>query len=144
MKSVLIVISGLILIISAFFVYQFNKPERNIATESPILFSSEDLFQKFSSNEQQANQLYLNKVLQVTGNIVDVTHTNQGEDVIVLKSSDPMFGTSCTLINSGKVSATTKFTIKLADYNIKIPALVAKQLSETVDVSVACNYDPYK
>jgi len=47
------------------------------------------------------------------------------------------------IVTNGKVSASTKFTVKLADYDIKVPSLVAKQLSETVDVSVVCNYDPY-
>lgn len=42
-----------------------------------------------------------------------------------------------------KVSAESKFTIKLADYNIKIPAVVANQISETVVVSVNCQYEPY-
>lgn len=42
-----------------------------------------------------------------------------------------------------KVSAESKFTVKLADYNIKIPAVVANQISETVVVSVNCQYEPY-
>ena len=47
-------------------------------------------------------------------------------------------------VKNGTVNAETKFTVKLDDYKIQVPNLVAKQLSETVDVSVACNYDPYK
>jgi polyisoprenoid-binding protein YceI len=47
-------------------------------------------------------------------------------------------------VKNGTVNAETKFTVKLDDYQIKVPSLVAKQLSETVDVSVTCNYDPYK
>ena len=115
-KTVLILASVLVIITSAFFFYQYYKPERNIASERPLLLTAEDLFQKFSSNEQQANQLYLNKVVQVTGNVLDIKHTNQGEDVIVLKSSDPMFGTCCTLASSqtlhAKLNQGDKVTIK--------------------------------
>jgi len=47
------------------------------------------------------------------------------------------------IIDGGKVKAMSKFVVRLADYNIKVPALVAKQISETIDISVNCNYDPY-
>ena len=42
-----------------------------------------------------------------------------------------------------KVSAESKFSVKLADYNIKIPSVVANQISESVAVSVNCQYEPY-
>ncbi|ULQ51070.1 YceI family protein [Flavihumibacter fluvii] len=48
------------------------------------------------------------------------------------------------IVKNGKVNAETKFTVKLDDYKIKVPNLVANQISETVDVAVNCNYDPYK
>jgi YceI-like domain len=43
-----------------------------------------------------------------------------------------------------KVTGESKFDVKLADYKITIPALVAKQISETVTISVNCQYEPYK
>jgi polyisoprenoid-binding protein YceI len=42
-----------------------------------------------------------------------------------------------------KVSGESKFDVKLADYNIKVPTVVAKQVSETVSVSVNCQYEPF-
>jgi YceI-like domain len=47
-------------------------------------------------------------------------------------------------VKAGNVSASSTFPVKLADYGIRVPGLVAKQISEAVDVSVACNYEPYK
>jgi hypothetical protein len=42
-----------------------------------------------------------------------------------------------------KISGESKFDVKLADYNITIPSVVAKQISEDVTISVNCMYEPY-
>jgi hypothetical protein len=47
-------------------------------------------------------------------------------------------------VAGNKVSGRSKFNVKLADYNIKRPSVVANQISENVTVSVNCNYEPYK
>ncbi len=45
-------------------------------------------------------------------------------------------------VTNGKVSATSTFTIRLADYKIEIPSLVADKISETIEIRVICNYQP--
>ena len=48
------------------------------------------------------------------------------------------------IIVSGKnVTGKSNFIIKLSDYNIKIPTLVANQISQAVSISVSCNYEPF-
>jgi hypothetical protein len=44
-------------------------------------------------------------------------------------------------IKGGKISATSQFIIKLADYKIDVPKVVRNNISETVTINVACNYD---
>jgi polyisoprenoid-binding protein YceI len=46
-------------------------------------------------------------------------------------------------VQGGKFKAASKFNVALADYKIKIPSLVSKQVAETVEVSVSCAYEPY-
>ena len=46
-------------------------------------------------------------------------------------------------IANKKISGESKFDVKLADYNIQIPSVVAKQISEKVTISVNCMYEPY-
>ncbi len=46
-------------------------------------------------------------------------------------------------IANKKISGESKFDVKLADYNISIPSVVAKQISENVTISVNCMYEPY-
>lgn len=46
-------------------------------------------------------------------------------------------------IQGGKLNATSKFDVRLADYKIKVPSLVSKTVAESVAVSVTCAYEPY-
>jgi hypothetical protein len=48
------------------------------------------------------------------------------------------------VVKSGKIQVLSKFKIKAKDYNIKIPAVVANKIAETIDVSVDCKYEPKK
>ena len=45
-------------------------------------------------------------------------------------------------VSGGKVSATSTFIIKLADYKVEIPSLVADKISETLEIRVNCKYEP--
>jgi polyisoprenoid-binding protein YceI len=46
------------------------------------------------------------------------------------------------IIKGGKINGSSKFTIKLRDYNITVPSLVADKISEDIDVTVDCLYEP--
>ena len=45
-------------------------------------------------------------------------------------------------IAKGKISAMSDFTIKLADYNIERPTLVADKISPNIEIHVNCAYEP--
>jgi hypothetical protein len=63
------------------YVYVFHKPHRNIEKENPAYsVSAADLLTQFSQNEDSSNNKYGNKVLLVSGKIVDIT---KKEDIIV-------------------------------------------------------------
>ena len=47
-------------------------------------------------------------------------------------------------ISSGKISANSKFNIKLKDYGIKIPGAVVNKIAETISITVDCKYEPFK
>ena len=44
-------------------------------------------------------------------------------------------------IKGGKISATSKFPVKPADYNISIPKLVKDNIAESIEVTVNSNFD---
>lgn len=47
-----------------------------------------------------------------------------------------------TVVAKGKISVSGTFTIKLADYKIEIPSLVAEKIAETIEIKVNCQYEP--
>lgn len=68
----------------------------------------------FLANEQHGNGKYLNKVLDVTGTIAEVTKNQDGKTVITLGiSSDPLSGIQCTMRDDHiQAEAGKKITIK--------------------------------
>jgi len=44
-------------------------------------------------------------------------------------------------VKGGKISATSKFFIKISEYNISIPALVKDNIAESVEVTVNSDFD---
>jgi YceI-like domain len=48
------------------------------------------------------------------------------------------------VVKSGKIQVLSKFTIKAKDYNIKIPAVVANKIAETIVISIDCKYESKK
>ncbi len=96
----MLLIAVVILIIAAalyvwFFIW--NKPQLNIADAKGIKVEAAALFNAYSSNEQSANTNYLEKILEVSGEVTSVTQNAEGFTVVLLKTDDPMFGINCTL-----------------------------------------------
>lgn len=44
-------------------------------------------------------------------------------------------------IKGGVISASSKFTVHLADYKITIPSVVKNNIAENVEITVSCNYN---
>jgi hypothetical protein len=99
---------GLVMALAGTMVYQYNKPARDAANETGIPVTAQELYQQFSSNEPQANQAYLNKVLQVSGQVLEVKNNSNASSVVVLNTGDPLFGVACTLNNKGGKAAPIK------------------------------------
>ena len=87
---------GLVVALAGTLLY-INKPPRNVASETGIPVTAQDLYTKFTTNEPQANQTYLNKVLQVSGQVLEVKATPNAGKVVVLNTGDPLFGIACTI-----------------------------------------------
>jgi hypothetical protein len=107
---------GLVIALAGTALYLYNKPPRNVADETGIPVSATELYAKFTSNEPQANQAYLNKVLQVSGQVLEVKNAPSAGKVVVLNTGDPMFGVACMLNNiqspARQVKPGEKITIK--------------------------------
>jgi len=77
-------------------IHFYNKPPRNVVSETGIPVTATELYAKYTSDQLQANHAYLNKVLQVSGQVLQVKNAPYGS-VVVLNTGDPMVGIACSL-----------------------------------------------
>ena len=113
MKKALFIILAVIGVSIFVAVKIYNKPHREAETETGIPIDAVSLFEAFEKNETEANNKYLDKVLEVDGVVSSVMENQEGTQVIVLKSNDLLFGVSCTLKAREKaVNAGDTVTIK--------------------------------
>ncbi len=80
--------------------YVWNKPHRDVSKEKGIKISAIALFDSFRNNEKNADSLFLNKAVEVTGKVTNVKTNNAGQTVVYLQSHDPLFGINCTFVHA--------------------------------------------
>ncbi|WP_298298519.1 hypothetical protein [Hydrotalea sp.] len=99
LKYFLILVVIIAIAATGFVVYVYNKPHRNVAKENAVTLTAEQLYQAFKDNEQQANQLYLDKAIELIGQITQITTNQQGQTVIDFNTADSMVTINCTFKN---------------------------------------------
>lgn len=114
MKKVLLIILILVAGGVGIGLYMWNKAPAKVEDSKSSAISADDLAIAFTTNEQQANARYLNKVLDVSGTIAEVTKNQDGKTVITLGvASDPLSGVQCTMRdNDVKAEVGKSITIK--------------------------------
>jgi hypothetical protein len=88
------------------------------------------------------------------GTITDlgkVNFTKDGTYAVTVKGDLTIHGVTKNIeapgtvtVSGGKISAGSKFTVKVKDYNIRIPNTVVNNISETINITVDCTYEPFK
>ncbi|MFN8253591.1 MAG: YceI family protein [Ferruginibacter sp.] len=63
-------------------------------------------------------------------------------DITLHGVTKKMTANGSVTVKAGKIAASSKFAVKLKDYNISIPSLVADKISEDIDITVDCKYEP--
>lgn len=76
--------------------YIWNKPPRDVTSESAIHITAVAIYDSFTNNERTANVTYLNKAIEVSGKVISVKRNQAGKTVVYLQSNDPVFGVNCT------------------------------------------------
>ena len=88
---------GLVAFLAGLLIHFYNKPPRNVAKETGIPVTATELYAQFTSDHSQANAVYLNKVLQVSGQVLTIKNSPFADPVVVLSTGDPLFGIACSL-----------------------------------------------
>lgn len=112
-RKILTVITILLLAGISYGLYVWNKPQRDVADEKAVAIAATAIFDSFAVNETKANELYLNKAIQVTGEVTEFKKNQDGKAVVYLKSTDPVFGVNCTFKEDpGPLEKGTTITFK--------------------------------
>ena len=86
----------------------FREQEKSVGSrKANYEFASEKLVNEFEKDENSANKLYLNKVIEVSGNI-DSFSENEKEITVLLKNSGEQSGVSCSFDKSVTLTSTFK------------------------------------
>jgi tRNA_anti-like len=74
----------------------YTKPHRNVADAKAVAVNAKQLAAAYENNEAGANKAYLDKVMEVIGEIDEVSKNQNGETIIALKGTD-MSSVRCTI-----------------------------------------------
>jgi hypothetical protein len=80
--------------------YLWNKPHRDMQrANADFRMEAEALFVAFESDEMKANELYLDKIIAVTGEVAEVSAE---QSTVVLSAEGSLFGVRCEWDANGK------------------------------------------
>jgi len=97
-----------------YYVFVYSKTHhRNIQSEKSVTIQADSLSAQFQANEKNANALYLNKAVQVTGTIVSIDKNQEGKIMIILGRADAFSNVSVTLISTAPISQKIGETITI-------------------------------
>jgi len=97
MKKILLFLLVLVLAAAGVGIYLWNKPPETVDGKDAVAVTAEALAAAYTSDEQKANAAYLERVLEVSGTVTEVTRNQDGKTVVLLGVSDPLSGVQCTL-----------------------------------------------
>lgn len=91
--------------------YTFRKSDINVALQKPdVEITASDLLHAFESDENQANALYLDKVLLITGFVESVSEDSVGISVYI-KSPDALSGIICGFDKAASIELVEKGSV---------------------------------
>ena len=99
-RSRIIIIALLLLLIAgaAIVLYVFHKPARNVSGEHAVaVLHAKELLQEFQQDEATATAKYLDKVIEVIGEVSLVQDNPDGSLSVLLRVEGSMAGINCVI-----------------------------------------------
>ena len=109
------VLAALIVIAILSYVIILNLPQASTKNkEAQIKVEASELFEAYSTHERKANNTYNGKVIEVSGEVRNISEDKKGSTVVILNTNDMIGGVLCTFENKPKetIKAGQKVTIK--------------------------------
>ena len=96
----ILVMAGLILLVP------FYVPEENLhRQEADLQVAATELYTTYEADEAMGNRRYIDRIIDVTGTIAEITEDENGAAVVILRESDAFSGVLCTLEESERRAA---------------------------------------
>ena len=109
-----------------YYVFVYAKTHhRNVQSEKAITILADSLSAHFQADEKNANTLYLNKALSVTGTILNIDKNQEGKITLLLGHTDSFSNVSVTL------TSTTAIVQKIGE-SITIKGVCTGALSDVI------------
>ena len=72
-----------------YYVFVYSKTHhRNVQSEKSLVIQADSLSAQFQANEKNANALYLNKAVEISGTIVNIDKNQEGKITLIIGRSD--------------------------------------------------------
>ncbi|MES2778102.1 MAG: hypothetical protein V4722_28260 [Bacteroidota bacterium] len=91
------------------FLGTWYMPHRDVKTEKAVVISADELLKAFITNEKEPK--YLDKAVQVSGEVMETKTNQEGKTVCYLKTSDPFSVINCTFKDNTTVTAGQQLTV---------------------------------
>lgn len=89
--------------------YLYNLKHKDLSNVKPdFVITATDLQKVFEENESRANAMYINKVIEVSGEVSSVKPGENNTISITLKTGSEMSSVICTFPASGKLVSLTQ------------------------------------
>lgn len=101
-RNIVILIVVVVLAVGGFTAYRmWNKPHKTVEDETTIKLSVGQLATEYASNPDSVTLKYLNKALEITGAISEVSTNQDGYTFLVLHDEDASADVACTMREKG-------------------------------------------
>ena len=127
--KIALVLIGIGLIVAALFIlYVFRKPIENVANKkADFVITSSELVNDFETNESVANKKYVDKIIEVSGIVAEISSDTTGQ-TLILRDPDEVSGVSCSFA----LSQSTEITSIKVGEKAKIKGKCAGHLMDVI------------
>lgn len=102
----------------------------------------------FNENYMESNKFPKSTFKGTVADVSKVNFTKDGTYPVTVKGDLNIHGVTKNVstagnivVKDGKATASSKFSVKLADYNISVPGAVKNNISESIEITVNCLLD---
>ncbi|MEO7307057.1 MAG: hypothetical protein ABIR78_11985 [Ferruginibacter sp.] len=96
-KLILIIIAAIIVLAGIPVYMQWNKPHKNVKDANATKITAQVLYNSFITDSAKANSLYVDKVVEVQGEVAKTSLNQQAQQIILIKTTVEGAYINCTM-----------------------------------------------